>query len=150
MMSLFKTICQLPQCVKSVRIWSYSGPHFPAFGLNTEWYSLSLCIQSECWKMRTRITPNTDTFYAVLRVTLTIMWQNLWFDKSIIIDKNSVLFSNISNKGTNFIQPLKKFAKQSQKIKQDWIEQQYFNIYFCVFFDYWYKSYIFVKHKLVY
>ena len=23
-------------------------------------------IQSECWKIRTRITPNTDTFYAVL------------------------------------------------------------------------------------
>ena len=26
-------------CVKSVRIWSYSGPHFPVFGLNTERYS---------------------------------------------------------------------------------------------------------------
>ena len=24
------------QYVKSVLIWSYSGPHFPAFGLNTE------------------------------------------------------------------------------------------------------------------
>ena len=23
-------------CVKSVRIWSYSGPYFPAFGLNTD------------------------------------------------------------------------------------------------------------------
>ena len=23
-------------CVKNVRIQSYSGPHFPAFGLNTE------------------------------------------------------------------------------------------------------------------
>ena len=53
-------------CVKSVRIRSYSVPHFPAFGLNTERYSLSLRIQSECGKMRTRITPNTDTFCAVL------------------------------------------------------------------------------------
>ena len=44
-------------CVKSVRIRSYSGPHFPVFGLN---------IQSECGKMQTRITPNTDTFSAVL------------------------------------------------------------------------------------
>ena len=52
-------------CVKSVRILSYSGPYFPAFGLNTERYSISLCIQSECGKMRTRITPNTDTFHAV-------------------------------------------------------------------------------------
>ena len=39
-------------CVKSVLIRSYSGPHFPAFGLNAG-------------KMKTRITPNTDTFYSV-------------------------------------------------------------------------------------
>ena len=52
-------------CVKSVRIRSYSGPYFPAFGLNTERYSASLRIQSECGKIWTRITPNTDTFYAV-------------------------------------------------------------------------------------
>ena len=52
-------------CVKIVRIWSYFGPHFPAFGLNTERYSASLCIQFKCGKMRTRITPNMDTFYTV-------------------------------------------------------------------------------------
>ena len=52
-------------CVKSVRIRTYSGPHFPAFGLNTEIY-LSFRIQSQCVKMRTRITPNMDTFYEVL------------------------------------------------------------------------------------
>ena len=34
--------------MKNVRIPSYSGPHFPAFGRNTF-----------------RITPNTGTFYAV-------------------------------------------------------------------------------------
>ena len=28
-------------CVKSVGIWSYSGPHFPAFGLNTGIRSIS-------------------------------------------------------------------------------------------------------------
>ena len=38
---------------------------FPAFGLNTEIYGVSLCIQSECEKIRTRETPNTDTFYAL-------------------------------------------------------------------------------------
>ena len=53
-------------CVKKVFIWSYSGPHFPAFGLNTERYSVSIRIQSEFGKIRTRITLNTDTFYAVL------------------------------------------------------------------------------------
>ena len=51
--------------MKSVHSRSSSGPHFPALGLNTERYSVSLHIQSECVKMQTRITPNTDTFYAV-------------------------------------------------------------------------------------
>ena len=40
-------------------------PAFPAFELNTERYGVSPRIQSECGKMRTRITPNTDTFQAV-------------------------------------------------------------------------------------
>ena len=35
-------------CVKSVRIPSFSGPHFPTFGLNTERYEVSF----------------TDTFHA--------------------------------------------------------------------------------------
>ena len=52
-------------CVKSVLIGSFSGPYFPAFGLNTERCRVSLRIQSDCGKMRTRRTPNTDTFYAV-------------------------------------------------------------------------------------
>ena len=34
---------------------SYSVPYFLAFGLNTERYVVSLCIQSECGKIRTRI-----------------------------------------------------------------------------------------------
>ena len=42
-------------CVKSVRIRSYSGPYFTAFGLNMERYEV----------MWTRITPNMDTFHAV-------------------------------------------------------------------------------------
>ena len=51
--------------VKSVRVRSYSGPHFLAFGLNTERYSVSLRIQSEYGKMPTRIISNMDTFYVV-------------------------------------------------------------------------------------
>ena len=43
---------------ESVRIRSYSGLYFPAFGLQTERYGLSLRIQSKCEKIRTRITPN--------------------------------------------------------------------------------------------
>ena len=52
-------------CIKSVHIWSYSGPYFPAFGLNTERYEVSFRSQSECGKIWTRITPNTDTFPAL-------------------------------------------------------------------------------------
>ena len=53
-------------CVKSVRIRSYSGQHFPTFGQNKGRYGISHRIQSECRKMRTRITPNTDTSHTVL------------------------------------------------------------------------------------
>ena len=52
-------------CLKNVHYQSFSGPHFPVFGLNTETYPLNLRIQSECRKMRTRISPNTNTFYKV-------------------------------------------------------------------------------------
>ena len=48
-------------CVKRVRIRSYSGLNFSTFVLNT-----ALRIESECVKLWTRITPNTDTFYAVV------------------------------------------------------------------------------------
>ena len=46
-------------------IRSYYGPYFSAFGLNTERYSVCPGIQSKCGKIRTRITLNTDFFYAV-------------------------------------------------------------------------------------
>ena len=36
--------CQ-PHCAKIVRIWSYSGLHFPPFELSIERYRVSLCIQ---------------------------------------------------------------------------------------------------------
>ena len=54
---------------KSVSIRSYSGLYFPAFGPKTERYSVSLRIQSECKKIRTRITTDTDTFHAVRCLT---------------------------------------------------------------------------------
>ena len=43
----------------------FSGPYFPAFGLNTERYEVSLRIQSACGKIRTRKTPYLDTFHTV-------------------------------------------------------------------------------------
>ena len=44
--------------MRSVHIWSFSGPCFFTFGLNTVKYG----------KMETRKTPNTDTFHAVLKI----------------------------------------------------------------------------------
>ena len=46
---------------ESVRIRSFSGPYFPH--IRTE-YSIS--YRSECGKIRTRKTPNTDNFHAVI------------------------------------------------------------------------------------
>ena len=55
----FNNLVSIIHSVKSVSIRSYSGLHFPAFALNTE-------IQSECGKIRTRLTLNTISFYAVI------------------------------------------------------------------------------------
>ena len=68
--------------MKSAHIRSYSGPYFLAFGLIMERYSVSLLIQSEYAKIRTRITPNTGTFYAVYLLDLNLLIQ----------EKRSLLF----------------------------------------------------------
>ena len=45
----------------------FSSPYFPAFGLKIPpSNSVSLRIQSECAKIRTRKTPYLDTFHAVM------------------------------------------------------------------------------------
>ena len=51
--------------MKSVRPRSFSGPHFFTFGLNAARYGVSLRIQSECGKIQTRKTSNTNIFHAV-------------------------------------------------------------------------------------
>ena len=53
--------------MESVRIYSFPGQHFTAFGLNTD--GVSLRIESECGKIRTKKAPNTDTFHAVEVIT---------------------------------------------------------------------------------
>ena len=65
-----KTVCLLYKKKMSLREkWPnteyFSGPHFPTFGLNTEGYSVSLRIQSEWGKMRTRKNSCLDTFHVV-------------------------------------------------------------------------------------
>ena len=63
--------------LKILRIRSFSGPYFSAFLLNTERYSVSPLIQTKCWKIRTRIIPNTDTFYAVIEKYISN--ESFWF-----------------------------------------------------------------------
>ena len=50
---------------KVSRYGVFSGPYFPVFGLNTERYSVSLRIQSECGKIGPEKTSYLDTFHAV-------------------------------------------------------------------------------------
>ena len=101
--------------MKSVRIESYSGPYFSAFELNTERYSLSLRIQSKCWKMRTRTTPNTDTFYAVIIL-----------QKRQISKENMVITCRISSYMNEFL--------QQQHLDNKSKEKQTKNQYYCPYF----------------
>ena len=87
-------------CVKGVRIGSFSGPYFPTFGLNTERYSVSLRIQSKCRAIRTRKTPNTDTFHAVhafIKLIISISRIDIshifWISRIIFL----VTMSSLSN-----------------------------------------------------
>ena len=50
---------------KVSRYGDFSGPYFTAFGLNTGRYSVSLRIQSECGKIRTRKKPRIWTLFIV-------------------------------------------------------------------------------------
>ena len=49
--------CSIIHCVKSVRTRSFFYPYFPTYFLR---------IQSECGKIRTIKTPNTDNFHIVM------------------------------------------------------------------------------------
>ena len=61
-------------CVKSVRIRSFSGPHFPTFGLNMERDTVR--IRSKGGKIRTRKTRNMDTFHALHFAKLEVYERN--------------------------------------------------------------------------
>ena len=66
-------------CVKSVGIWSSSGPHFPAFSrIRTEYGKIrsisphSVRMWENAGKMRIKITLNMDTFYAVVTMASNV------------------------------------------------------------------------------
>ena len=79
--------------MKSVCIRRFSGPYSPAFGLNTERYSVSLRIKSEYGKIRTRKTANTDTFHA-----LCIGYEGIFSKVAAQSRKRPKSFSNETNR----------------------------------------------------
>ena len=56
------------KCPYSEVFWSAFLLHFPAFGLNSEISPYSARMRKNAGKMRTRVTPNRNTFYTVLAV----------------------------------------------------------------------------------
>ena len=79
--------------VKNVHIRSFFGSYFPTFGLNTKRYGVSFRIQSECGKIRTRKTPNTNTLHTVLT---TSFWLKI----------TDCIFANTYKKFVNVVQNL--------------------------------------------
>ena len=59
----FVKIHCVKQCLYSELLWS-------RFSCIWTWYSVSLRIQSECGKIQTRVTPNTDAFYAITIIAI--------------------------------------------------------------------------------
>ena len=83
-----------------------SGLYFPAFGLNTKKYSVSLHVQSECGKTRIRKAPNADTVHAVISLCKithrSVNFRTLWEDSHLFCDwlvaskfSNTRLFRNL-------------------------------------------------------
>ena len=55
-----------PTLRKKWRVRSFSGPYFPVFRLNMKIDFVNLFIPSKGGKIRTRKTPNKDTFHTML------------------------------------------------------------------------------------
>ena len=73
-------------CGKSVRIWSFFDSYFPAFGLNAKRCFIPLRIQWDCGKIRTRRTPNTDTFHTVFIINVhPCYFEKLGLIKEILV-----------------------------------------------------------------
>ena len=72
--SITEFLIREQHCMKSVRIQNVSGLYFPAFGLNTERYSVSLGIQSEFGKIWTRKTLWIWTLFTQCK---TLLFSNI-------------------------------------------------------------------------
>ena len=109
----FQVACLLSKhCLKVVRIRSFSGPHFSAFGLNTGRYEVSLRIQYKCRKIGTRITPKSVTFHAVkvAWLALSISWLKVSEypfkqNKNMLKKKAVLLYTYFYNISLNVLRP---------------------------------------------
>ena len=94
-------------------MWCYSGPHFPAFGLNTEEYSY-LSVFSPNAKNTDHNNPNADTFHAVIRF-VNFRVGNSWHWKS-----SEIVFSHTAWKCTNTEFFLVRIQFERGKIRTRW------------------------------
>ena len=79
--------------VKSVEMWSFSGLYFPAFGLNTEWYSNSphsVWMRENTDLKKLRIWTAFTQYYPIWAVYefLLINWNALLICKVFHFDKS--------------------------------------------------------------
>ena len=93
---LHKTLSEvdLEHCVKSVRIRSYSGPHIPAFGLNTETeYGETLRISLYSVQMRENADQNNCEYGHFSRIGIYSNTYNGAFLQKLLTAFNRYLFS---------------------------------------------------------
>ena len=99
-------LTQILHCVKGVHTQSFFGPYFPVFGLNTERYSVSLRILSECRKMRNRTTPNRKIFRSALLIRQKT-------------NKKESIINSINKKDNNFFKRSVIVSLNNEEIKKD-------------------------------
>ena len=109
---IFKKLGKI-HCVKNVRIRSFSGPHFSAFGLNTKRYGISLRVQSEYGHFSRSDQCKCSEHYIHSLLPRTIR-TNMWyypeaysepsqtskmelFGKIVILTKTSILDVRLGN-----------------------------------------------------
>ena len=74
----YDKVFQSSSLCESARIQGFWCPYFPKFRLNTEIYSINLRIQTKSGKMRTRKTPNMDTWKTAVKICLKFYYWKSW------------------------------------------------------------------------
>ena len=69
----------------------FSGPYFPTFGLNTESYEVSLCIQFECRKLRAR----KNSVFGHFSGSEVLCGEHTWRKCILYLLRRGVLLLNI-------------------------------------------------------